>query len=135
MRALRFVPLLLLLGGGGLIGDAIARGAASVALLVVVPVIFGASSEFLVGVVLLVFGFATLPLALGYRVAAEAEDEVAPRAHVEAPPAEVGGLLLIGPVPIFFGRWGRVSRRVRLVAAAAGAALLVVALAVFLWVR
>jgi uncharacterized membrane protein len=135
MRARGVVSLVLLVGGAGLIVDAIARGGASVALVVVFPVVFGASAEFFLGVVLLFLGFVTLPFAFGYTFATEEAEDGAPRSHHEVPPQEVGGLLLIGPVPIFFGRWGHVRRRTRVLAALAGAALLVAAVAVFLWLR
>jgi len=135
VRAGRLVPVALLAAGAALIGDAVARGGASVALVVVVPVIFGASTEFLLGVLVLFFGFVTLPLALGYSFVSEEPEDGAPHSHAEAPPEEVGGLLLIGPVPLFFGRWGKVSRRTRWLAALAGAALLAVAIGAFLWLR
>lgn len=135
MRASRVIPVALILAGVGVIADSVARGGASVALVVVLPVIFGASAEFFLGVVLLFCGFVTLPFALGYTFSPEEADEGSPHAHVEVPPQEVGGLLLIGPIPIFFGRWSHVARRTRILAAVAGAALLVVAVAIFLWLR
>ncbi len=135
MRASQVLPLVLLVGGVGVIADAVARGGASVALVVVLPVIFGASAEFFLGVVLLFCGLVTLPLAFGYTLLAEGVDEGPRPAALPAAPPEAGGLLLVGPVPIFFGRWGRVSRRARVLAAAAGTALLLVAVAIFLGLR
>jgi uncharacterized membrane protein len=136
VRASAVVPFVLLVGGALLVGDAVARGAASLALVVVVPVVFGASAEFFLGVALVFVGVVTLPLALGYTSASSVnEDEELPHAHGGAPPAEVGGLLLVGPVPIFFGSWRKSGRRAWVAAAAVGTALLVVALVVFLWVR
>ena len=111
------------------------RGGASLALVVVVPVIFGASTEFFLGVVVLFFGFVTLPLAFGYTFVTDEASEGQPPSRAEAPPEEVGGLLLIGPVPIFFGRWKHVSRRIRMAAVAVGAVLLGVAVGLFLWLR
>lgn len=135
MRLRGIIPGILLVAGAALVLDAIARGGASVALVVVLPVVFGASAEFFLGVALLFLGFVTLPLAFGYTFAAEESEGEAPRGHPEAPPQEVGGLLLIGPVPIFFGRWATVRRRTRVLAALAGAVLLVAAVAIFLWLR
>jgi uncharacterized membrane protein len=122
----RLVPLVLLAAGVGLLVDAVARGGASVAVVVVVPVVFGASTEFLVGVVLLFFGLVSLPLALGYVFESSVTEELRSSARTEVPPAEVGGLILLGPLPVFFGRWGPGSRRLRVAAAAVGGALLVV---------
>jgi uncharacterized membrane protein len=117
------VPLLLFLAGGALIVDAVVRGSASVAVLVILPVVFGGSAEFLIGVVLLLVGFVALPLAfVPYE---EPTAAAGPRARAEAPTAEVGGLLLIGPVPVFFGSWKTVSTRTKLAVAAAGAAFVV----------
>ena len=124
MRPAAWIPVALLVTGAGLVVDAVARGGASVALVVVFPVVFGASTEFFFGAVLLFFGFVSLPLALGFTLVHEEEGAPLP-GRGEAPPAEVGGLILIGPVPLFFGRSGRVSRRARIAVAVVGAALLV----------
>jgi len=129
----RWVPLVLLAAGVGLVGDAILQGGATVAIVVVLPVIFGASTEFLLGVVLLLVGFVTLPLAMGWTLASEETDAGPAPARREVPPAEVGGLILIGPIPLFFGRWRGMSRRIRVAVALAGA-LLLLALLGLLWV-
>jgi uncharacterized membrane protein len=132
MHRAALVPLALLLAGGVLIGDAVVRGEASVAIVVVVPVAFGSSAEFLLGVVLLLVGFVTLPLAF-----MDSEWSVAsggPGGRTEVPTAEVGGLILIGPVPVFFGGWKTVPLRTKLAVAVLGAGLLVL-LAVVLFLR
>ncbi len=119
-----WVPVVLLTAGVGLVADAVVRGGASVALVAIVPVVSGSSAEFLVGVVLLLVGFLTLPLAFVPLF----EDEPTPSggattAH-EAPNEEVGGLLLVGPVPVYFGAWKDVSRRTKALTALLGAVLL-----------
>lgn len=126
MRRSGWVPGLLLVVGAALVVDAVVRGAASVALIAIIPVVSGSSAEFLAGVVLLLVGFLSLPLA--FRPPAEpggAALLLDPRARGEAPTEEVGGLLLVGPVPIFFGGWKNVSVRTRVAVAVIGAALLV----------
>ncbi|HXQ48584.1 MAG TPA: DUF131 domain-containing protein [Thermoplasmata archaeon] len=127
MRPSGWVPVALLVGGGALVVDAVVRGAASVALVAIIPVVSGASIEFLAGVVLLLAGFLTLPLAF-LSVDEPLDPATSPeqRAHGMAPTEEVGGLLLVGPVPIFFGSWKNVSGRTKFAAAAVGAVLLIV---------
>jgi uncharacterized membrane protein len=130
MHRAGLVPVALLAAGIALVADAVGRGGASVTLFAIVPVVTGSSVEFLFGVVLLLVGFVTLPLA--FLAGAEPAGAPGPRApppHSEAPPTEVGGLLLIGPVPIFFGRWQNVSRATKVAVAVAGAAALIVLVA------
>jgi len=133
MRPRALVPLVLLLAGALLVLDAVARGGASVALVVVVPVLFGGSAEFFLGVALVFVGFVTLPWALGYSF--EAGEEAPTTEHGGAPPTEVAGLILIGPIPIFFGRGSRVSKRTRVLAAVLGGLLVVGLVVVLLVVR
>lgn len=134
MRPAGFGALAALVAGAGLVVDAVLHGRASLALVVIVPVFSGSSVEFLVGVLLLVVGFFLLPLA--WFEPSEGEAFSLPREAPQPPPpssgAAGGGLVLVGPVPIFFGAWKNVSRRVRLFAALSGAALLVLLVLVFL---
>ncbi|MCI4364467.1 MAG: DUF131 domain-containing protein [Thermoplasmata archaeon] len=119
------LPLALFVAGAALIADSLVRGSASVALLVVLPIFFGSSAEFLGGVVLLLAGFLTLPLALPWPEPVERPvGAPAARAREEVPSAEVGGFVLIGPVPVFFGSWKSVPTTTKLAVAAVGAALL-----------
>ncbi len=136
MRLLLLVAFVLLAAGVALVADAVAQGGADVWLVVVVPVISGSSAEFLLGVVALVAGLLLLPFGLAERVGGERPfppDEPGR----PLPPSEgssgAGGLVLVGPVPIFFGSWRNVSARTRLWVAVAGALVLVVFL-VGLWV-
>ena len=77
------------------------RGSASVALVVVFPVVYGNDAEFLLGVVLLVGAFLTLPLAFGASV--EVREPVGASHHGEAPSTEAGAWYSSVPFPIFFG--------------------------------
>ena len=99
------------------------QGGAQLAIVVFVPVIFGRSLEFVVGVLLVVAGLFTLPMAF------ESNEEVAPSVPPGAGPSAregAGGLIQIGPVPIFFGSWRDVSTRTRVIAAIVGAVILAV---------
>jgi uncharacterized membrane protein len=132
MRRTGWIPVVLLVAGVVLIVDAVLRGTASVALIAIVPVVSGSSTEFLVGVVLLLVGFLSLPLAfLSLDPGPSPGAVVDPRARGETPTAEVGGLILVGPVPIFFGSWKDVSFRTKVAVAVVGAALLVVLVLAF----
>lgn len=109
----------LLLGAGAvLVLGAVASGAATLTLVVIVPVVTGDSALFGAGVVCLVAGLLVLPFTL--------RPEVVERAP-SAPPdgMSVGGLLLVGPFPIFFGSTRTPPRWVYRLAAAIGAALFV----------
>jgi uncharacterized membrane protein len=121
VRPRAVVPVALLGSGTALIALAVTEGGAQLAVVVVLPVIFGQSWEFALGALLLVAGFFTFPFVFETRW----EEDTPP--SPESPPASQGsgGLLLIGPVPIFFGSWRNVSRRTRLIAAIAGAAVFV----------
>ncbi len=119
-----------LAAGVVLVAVSVVEGGASVALFVFVPVVSGSSLTFLLGVVLLVVGFLSLPFALS-----EDWSEAPPALPLNgtAPPevqGGVGGVVLIGPVPIVFGSWKGISRRTRWWLALAGAVLLTVA---FVW--
>lgn len=111
------------LGAGvALVADAVLHGRAALSLVVIVPVVSGSSAEFFLGVVLLVTGVFLLPLSLWEL----GEEEPAPPSELPPPPASsgAGGLVLVGPVPIFFGSWRNVSRRTRWLVALVGALLL-----------
>jgi uncharacterized protein (TIGR00304 family) len=127
MRLAALGAIASLVAGAVLLGDAVLFGRASLSLVLIVPVFSGSSIEFLLGVVLLILGFLLLPWAFVEPL----EEERLPTA--EAPPATPsnsgatgGGLVLIGPLPIFFGAWKNVSPRVRILAALVGAVLLIV---------
>ncbi|HZY70041.1 MAG TPA: hypothetical protein VFF67_03575 [Thermoplasmata archaeon] len=120
-----------LLGAGiGLIVHAVLTGQANLALLVIIPVVTGVSAEFFGGALLLVLGVFFLPLTFMASSGAPRPpppgDDGPRRAGTES-----GGLILVGPVPIFFGRWRGISGARYWVAVAVGTALLGIALLLF----
>jgi uncharacterized membrane protein len=126
MRGSSLVAPILIVAGVAAVVAAVATGGARAEIIVVVPVLFGSSVLFLAGVLLLVAGIFTIPFTLG---ASSVEPD-------RAPAGASGGLLLVGPIPIFWGSGTRVSRRTRIAAAVAGALLLVIAAVLFLgWLR
>jgi uncharacterized membrane protein len=134
MRLAGVGALVVLVAGAAFLVDAVLHGRASLTLVVIVPVLSGGSAEFLLGVVLLVVGLFLLPLAFWEPVESEPLPS-GPETPVAAPPSAggAGGVVLLGPVPIFFGTWKNVSRRVRLLAAVVGAVVLALLVAGFLW--
>jgi uncharacterized protein (TIGR00304 family) len=123
VRTLALVSVVLLVAGGALVAFSVADGGASVSLFVIIPVVSGSSLSFLLGVLLLFVGFLSLPFAL----ASEEEDEptVGDRATArsEESGGGFGGVVLVGPVPVVFGSWKRISHRARWVLAVLGAVL------------
>jgi uncharacterized membrane protein len=126
MRVAAFVAPALIAGGVAAVVAAVVTGSAQAGIVVVFPVIFGSSALFLVGVLLLIAGIFALPFAFGATEAVRESTDT----------TTSGGVVLIGPVPIFWGSASHVSRRTRLLAAAAGGLLLVVAAVLVLgWVH
>jgi uncharacterized membrane protein len=136
IRWRRAIGPALLLAGLLVLAFAVATGAARLYLVVIFPVLTSGSPIFLLGVVLLVAGFLTLPWVLAPEeppVGAE-ERPVAPAGRPPGPGAAVGGggLVLVGPVPVFFGAWKNPSRRVYWLAVLAGTLALALLVAVLL---
>ncbi len=123
MRGVRWVPPTLIAGGAAAIAVAVATGGARAAIVVVFPVVYGGSLLFAAGVGLFAAGVVTLPFAV-----VATEEARSDRAVVEG--SASGGVVLIGPVPIFWGSASGVSRRVRVAAAIAGAIALAVVVGV-----
>jgi uncharacterized protein (TIGR00304 family) len=107
VRLAALAATLLLAAGVALIVVAVLQRTTQFAIVVFVPVFFTTSWELPVGVFLVIAGaFATLVAVApagseGLAGAAPAEDR------------STGGLVLIGPIPIFFGSMTRLSRRAR----------------------
>lgn len=126
----RVVPIALLAGGLACVAYAVATGGATAGVFVVFPFVIGTGPIALLGVVLFVLGLLTLAWALP----APAPPARPSRAPPGAPSgSEVGGFALIGPVPIFFGSWRSVDRRVYWLAVAAGLGLLLLLFFVGAW--
>ncbi len=99
-RSLRLLGPGFLVAGLVLLGYSLRTGAATLYLVVVVPVVSGSGPGFYLATVLLVLGILLLPLSFA-AVRATSEDEES----TSAAPPSAGGVLLVGPVPIFFGSW------------------------------
>jgi len=134
VRVLLVGTTALFVAGVALITLSVTQGGASVALIVIVPVVSGSSATFLVGVSLLVAGFVGLLFAFsgGWEEEQSASSPDAPRAS-SGGSGGGGGFVLIGPVPIVFGSWRGVSRRVRGVLALVGTLILIAVVLAFVW--
>jgi uncharacterized protein (TIGR00304 family) len=129
----------LLVAGALVIVAAVRTGAATLTLLVFIPVVSGSSFLLVLGVVLLIGGFVTLPL-LWYEIQPQGSEsfEVAPAdgARSTSSRGSSGGLVLIGPIPIFFGAWKSSEHRTLYwVAVAVGVLLTLLAVALVLSYR
>ena len=133
MRALLGLSLAALAGGVGLIAWSVAIGRASVVLVIVFPVVSSSSLGFLLGVVLLVVGFLTLPFGLANEWEGGAPVPEVAESATSTPGSGVGGFVLVGPVPILFGSWKGISRRSRWWLALAGAVLFTAAIVAVVW--
>ncbi|MCI4345549.1 MAG: DUF131 domain-containing protein [Thermoplasmata archaeon] len=133
MRALSAAALALLLGGIAAAGAAVERGEAHLYLLLIFPVVTGSSALFGLGALGIVAGIVLLFLSLGEDPPTREGSVRGLGARQES--AGSGGVVLIGPVPIFFGNWRNPGRRAYWVAVALGCLLLLVALAFFFVVR
>jgi len=135
VRAFLFGAAALFVAGVAMVALSVALGEASVALIVIIPVVSGSSVTFLAGVVLLLAGF----VALAFAFSGGWEEAPGPLARERTPASHAarsggaGGFVLIGPVPIVFGSWRGVSRKVRALLALVGAVLLIVVVLGFVW--
>ncbi|MHB8352423.1 MAG: DUF131 domain-containing protein [Thermoplasmata archaeon] len=119
----------LLIGvGAALVLAAVASGAATVSLVVIVPVVTGSSALFGLGILSFVAGVLLLPFTLP---AAEDRPKVPTAPAAAGGGTEVGGLLLLGPLPIFFGSARAPPRWVYFLAVGFGGALFVLAVLFF----
>lgn len=114
------LALVLLAGGVVLMVDAVRRGAASAALVLIFPVLSGNSPEFLLGLFAFLLGIVTGMIAFAGARGAAARG---PPDGGEEGASTAGGVLLIGPIPIFFGSARPASLRALLGWVALGAAL------------
>jgi uncharacterized membrane protein len=124
-----YLPILVVLAGVTLLIDATLRGTAHASIVLIVPVLSGSSPEFVIGTLLTFLGIlGILLLAAGVEVERGGGDA--------APPGgRGGGVVLIGPVPIFFGEWKAIGRRGYWGWVTVGAIVsaLIILLAVWLW--
>jgi len=127
MSPVRWLGPALLGLGVVLVVAAVATGGAHLVLVVVIPVFVGGTSPLFLGGIVAVFaGLLLLPLTFGGTFELD-RSESEPTEGEES--TRAGGLVLVGPFPIFFGKWKNPTPRTVWIAVAVGAALLVLAFA------
>jgi uncharacterized membrane protein len=119
----------LLAVGAVLVAFAVLTGGARLELVVVIPVVVASGSPWFLAGVLCLFGGI---LAIGAGSTLELPTD---RGPIDAGPTTAsaggaGGVVLLGPIPIFFGAWKSPGRPWVLLAAAVGAAMLIAVLVV-----
>lgn len=123
MGLARVLPVVLFSFAVVLVAVGLATGSARLYLIVFIPVVAGSSGWLVGGIACLFLGFLTLPLLWGEETAAIPSDGRGSSQTAE--PLRSGGVVLLGPVPIFFGRWKHPPARLYWLAVAVGAALVV----------
>jgi uncharacterized membrane protein len=121
----RLASPIFLAAGVALVVWAIAMGGATFYLVLIFPVVAGSSALLLLGGLCIVVGFFLLPWTL-WAGSAEEEWEPTPDAapSYAAPAPSSGGLVLLGPVPLFIGSWRSAPSWAYWLAAAVGSILL-----------
>jgi uncharacterized protein (TIGR00304 family) len=123
-----YLALIVLVLGVGLIVDALVRGSAQASIIIIVPVLSGNSPEFLLGTLLMCVGLLAVFLT-------SSDIELDDRsASPDGAASRSGGVVLVGPVPIFFGEWRQMGQRGVWGWIAAGAIATAVLALLFVWV-
>ena len=128
------IPLLLLGLGVAAIAESIASGGATFWLIVVVPVVTGSSPFLLLGALLLISGVLLLPWGFSTWPPVDSAANDRPGIQRDNPNAgeTSGGVVLIGPLPLFFGSWKNPSRGRYWLAVVFGAVLVLIVVVVVL---
>jgi uncharacterized membrane protein len=122
-----YLSLVLLVVGLALIADALLRGSAAASIVLIVPVLSGSSPEFVLGTLLTFLGLLALFLTAG------TIELTGSASSAEGATSRSGGVVLVGPVPIFFGEWRQMGRHGLWGWVAAGAIATAVLVLVFVW--
>jgi uncharacterized membrane protein len=130
VRAVHAAGILLLLAGLVALGLSVADGSARLYLVLLFPVITGSSPLFVLGLLgvvggLIVFFLSAEGAAVGPGYGGRGTTPSGGRTSTS------GGVVLIGPVPVFFGAWKGPSRRSYRLAVFLGCIFFVAALVLF----
>ena len=124
MRPLGLLAALMILAGAALLIYGIIAGEMQVALLLIVPVIYGSSTLGILAIGLIIVGVLVLMADLALSASAgELEHALVDDGdRAGSKKAEFGGVVLIGPVPIIFGS----NRRMTILAIVVAVAILMI---------
>jgi uncharacterized protein (TIGR00304 family) len=134
MQSRLWLPVVLFVGGIGMIVASVASGEADVSLVVVFPVVSGSGGLFLLGTVFVVVGMllGVALMTMGQLEMAEYQRVISGGKREFERPTEkrtkYGGVVLVGPVPIAFGS----DLRTAIIMLIAGIVIAIVALAIIL---
>jgi uncharacterized protein (TIGR00304 family) len=133
--ALRALGVVLIVAGAVLLGLAILNGDVTVALIVIIPVIYGVGPLAVLAVLMLFAGITTLLLSAA-SLEREEDGSNAEEVSDDRPSTkrEFGGVILIGPIPIVFGS-ARALRGTWALAVVAALSLIVLLLFLFILLR
>jgi uncharacterized membrane protein len=101
----RFLGPVSIVIGVVLLGEAVSTGGARLYLFLIIPVLTGTSAIFGASVIFLVLGFFLLPFAFAGEEPPEPPEQRPSQGSPTSEEAGSGGMVLLGPVPIFFGTW------------------------------
>ncbi|MCI4371331.1 MAG: DUF131 domain-containing protein [Thermoplasmata archaeon] len=136
MRFWRIPGPAVLLAGLVVLALAVARGEASLYVLVLFPVVVGSGPLGFLGIVLVFAGFALtfllLPAAAGARSDGAISTLPLTSAPVATPRRRWGGVVFLGPIPIVFGSDSEVTRAMLLLGIVLVLALLALTVIAFL---
>lgn len=120
------------MSGLAALAGAVARGEASLYLILVVPVVVGTGPLAFLGILLVFLGF-FLTFFLGLSGATPSSDEPTQTPAVMSPgtarPRRWGGVVFLGPIPLVFGSDPRMSRMMLILGAILFLALLLLTIA------
>ena len=126
MRLSAWVAPVLFAAGIASLAVALARGEATLSLVVIFPVITATGAWAVLGILLIVASFVFGFFALTRRIAAPTEGAEVPGAGISRAASERrwGGVVFLGPLPIVFGSDARVTTAMLIVAIIVFAGLL-----------
>ncbi len=123
MRPFRILAAFMILAGAGLLVYGVVAGEMQVALLLIVPVIYGSSALGFLAIGLIIAGILVSMADFALSASAEgAEEALVDDDRARSKKAEFGGVILIGPIPIIFGA----DRRMTFLAIMVAVAILVI---------
>ena len=129
MRFGFLVPAVLFLAGVALVVLSVTTGTAAFGIALFVPFVVGRSPELAIGVLLIVGGLFTLPLAFATGGTGDSLDPE----RSSPDPVRGGGVVVIGPVPVFFGSWKDLPARTRWIVAIGAAVVFALVVLVIVW--
>ncbi len=122
------IPFIVLLAGISLVIFSIIEGEANIALLFIVPIIYGTGAYLAMGILLIFLSFIMFFIFLGHPRVGSREIK---RTKTEKE-SSYGGVIFIGPIPIIFGKDKSIAKKMMYLGLLIALILAAVYVAVFL---